>query len=33
LKREVMSFLRYLQKTPARVASYFHAPTMQYASK
>ena len=32
LKREVMSFLRYLQKAPARVASYFHAPTMQYAS-
>jgi transposase len=32
MKREVMSFLRYLQKTPARVASYFHAPTMKYAS-
>jgi transposase len=32
LKREVMSYLRFLQKTPARIASYFLAPTTKYAS-
>ena len=32
LKREVMSYLRFLQKTPARIASYFLAPTTKYAA-
>jgi len=32
LKRSVLSFLRFLQKTPARVASYFLAPTTRYAA-
>lgn len=32
LKSSVISFLRFLQKTPVRVASYFLAPTTQYAA-
>ncbi len=32
LKREVTSFLRFLQRTPERVRSYFQAPTTSYAS-
>jgi transposase len=32
MKREVISFLRFLQKTPERVRSYFHAPTTAYAA-
>jgi transposase len=32
LKSSVISFLRFLQKTPARIASYFLAPTTKYAS-
>jgi transposase len=32
LKRSVISFLRFLQKTPSRVASYFLAPTTRYAA-
>lgn len=31
MKREVMSYLRFLQKTPGRIRSYFHAPTTKYA--
>ncbi|MCZ7660785.1 MAG: transposase [Xanthobacteraceae bacterium] len=32
LKRAVISFLRYLQRTPDRVRSYFRAPTTRYAA-
>ncbi len=32
LKDEVIGFLRFLQKTPDRIRSYFQAPTTQYAS-
>lgn len=32
LKREVISFLRYLQKTPERVRSYFRTPSTGYAA-
>lgn len=32
LKSEVISFLRFLQKTPQRIRSYFQAPTTCYAS-
>jgi transposase len=32
LKAEVISFLRFLQKTPERIRSYFQAPTTCYAS-
>ena len=32
LKREVISYLRFIQKTPGRVISYFKAPTTLYAS-
>lgn len=32
LKREVISFLRYLQKTPHSVRSYFRAPSTVYAA-
>lgn len=32
LKAEVISFLRYLQKTPDRIRSYFQAPTTCYAA-
>ena len=31
LKREVISYLLFIQKTPARVRSYFRAPTTKYA--
>lgn len=31
LKREVISYLRFIQKTPERVRSYFRAPTTEYA--
>jgi transposase len=30
MKKAVLSFLRFLQKTPSRVASYFHAPELNY---
>lgn len=32
LKAEVISFLRFLQKTPDRIRSYFQAPTTCYAA-
>ena len=32
LKREVISYLRFIQKTPERVMSYFRAPTTSYAA-
>jgi transposase len=32
LKCSVISYMRHLQKTPARVASYFLAPTTRYAA-
>ena len=32
LKREVISYLRFIQKTPERVRSYFKAPTTEYAA-
>lgn len=32
LKREVISYLRFIQKTPERVISYFKAPTTAYAA-
>jgi transposase len=32
LKREVISYLRFIQKTPERVRSYFMAPTTTYAA-
>lgn len=32
MKHSVMSYMRYLQKTPSRVASYFLAPTTRYAA-
>ena len=32
LKREVISYLRFIQKTPERVMSYFRAPTTAYAA-
>lgn len=32
LKTEVISFLRFLQKTPDRIRSYFQAPTTCYAA-
>lgn len=32
MKREVLSFLRFLQKTPARIRSYFQEPHVAYAS-
>lgn len=31
LKKTVLSFMRFLQKSPQRVASYFHAPDTRYA--
>lgn len=31
MKREVISYLRFIQKTPERVRSYFKAPTTVYA--
>ena len=32
LKREVISYLRFIQKTPERVMSYFRTPTTSYAA-
>jgi len=32
LKREVISYLRFIQKTPERVMSYFRASTTSYAA-
>jgi len=32
MKRDVISYLRYLQKSPARIRSYFQAPTTAYAA-
>lgn len=32
LKRSVISFLRSIQKTPARIRAYFKNPTMRYAA-
>lgn len=32
MKREVISYLRFIQKTPERVRSYFKAPTTAYAA-
>ena len=32
LKQAVISYLRFLQKTPSRIASYFLAPTTKYAA-
>lgn len=32
MKREVISYLRFIQKTPERVRSYFQAPTTAYAA-
>ena len=32
MKREVISYLRFIQKTPERVRSFFHAPTTAYAA-
>jgi transposase len=32
LKKEAISFLRFLQKTPERIRSYFRAPTTAYAA-
>ena len=32
MKREVISYLRFLQKTPDRIRSYFCAPTTAYAA-
>lgn len=33
LKQEVISYLRFIQKTPNRVMSYFKAPTTVYAAR
>ena len=32
MKRDVLSHMRHLQKSPALVQSFFHAPTTQYAA-
>ena len=32
LKQEVISYMRFIQKTPERVRSYFNAPTTAYAA-
>jgi len=32
MKREVISYLRFIQKTPERVRSFFNAPTTSYAA-
>ncbi len=32
MKRDVISYLRFLQKSPARIQSFFHAPTTAYAA-
>ena len=32
MKREVISYLRFIQKTPERVRSFFNAPTTAYAA-
>lgn len=32
MKREVISYLRFIQKTPKRVRAYFNAPTTAYAA-
>jgi len=32
MKREVISYLRFIQKTPERVRSFFNAPTTVYAA-
>lgn len=31
MKRDIIAYLRYLQKTPDRIRSYFRAPTTRYA--